>query len=197
MLTHIAYPSHANTVIRGGMRGIVELEVLLEIERHLGGKIPIQSFFDLIVGTRYVDGRRQSFIHLFNKCLSTGGIIALGLGVQRWRVQECINKFVRLVDKAFTPRLNGFFGAFGTKYRTKPIEDALQEAFGRELLFGGSHDDASSYFVKVAATAATETGDQAVLLTNYNRQEDQQGKQCPSSQGNQLLHSRVVQICST
>jgi patatin-like phospholipase/acyl hydrolase len=37
---------------RGGIRGIIELEVLFEIERGIGGKIPIQDFFDLIVGTR-------------------------------------------------------------------------------------------------------------------------------------------------
>jgi hypothetical protein len=36
------------------MRGIVELEVLDAIRRQLPSKIPIQSFFDLIVGTRYV-----------------------------------------------------------------------------------------------------------------------------------------------
>ena len=38
----------------GGMRGIVELEVLKAIERQLPAGIPIRSFFDLIVGTRYV-----------------------------------------------------------------------------------------------------------------------------------------------
>ncbi len=37
---------------RGGGRGIVELEVLRAIENALGGKIPVQRFFDLIVGTR-------------------------------------------------------------------------------------------------------------------------------------------------
>lgn len=37
----------------GGMRGILELEVLRAIELALGDKIPIQAFFDLIVGTRY------------------------------------------------------------------------------------------------------------------------------------------------
>jgi patatin-like phospholipase/acyl hydrolase len=37
---------------RGGVRGVVELEVLREIERYIGGHIPIQAFFDLIVGTR-------------------------------------------------------------------------------------------------------------------------------------------------
>ena len=34
------------------MRGIVELEILRQIEQALGGRLPIQSFFDLIVGTR-------------------------------------------------------------------------------------------------------------------------------------------------
>ena len=34
------------------MRGIVELEVLRHVEMALGGHLPIQSFFDLIVGTR-------------------------------------------------------------------------------------------------------------------------------------------------
>ena len=38
---------------RGGIRGIVELEVLRALEKSLGGRIPIQAFFDLIVGTRY------------------------------------------------------------------------------------------------------------------------------------------------
>ena len=36
------------------MRGIVELEVLRAIEKKLPPGIPINQFFDLIVGTRYV-----------------------------------------------------------------------------------------------------------------------------------------------
>jgi hypothetical protein len=45
-------------MIRGGIRGIVELETLRAIEKHFNGNhtytIPIKAFFDLIVGTRYV-----------------------------------------------------------------------------------------------------------------------------------------------
>jgi hypothetical protein len=37
------------------MRGIVELEVLRAIEKSLGGNLRIQNFFDLIIGTRYVN----------------------------------------------------------------------------------------------------------------------------------------------
>jgi patatin-like phospholipase/acyl hydrolase len=40
-------------VSSGGVRGIIELEVLKAIETELGGRLPIQAFFDLIVGTRY------------------------------------------------------------------------------------------------------------------------------------------------
>lgn len=36
----------------GGIRGIVELEILRLIQKALGAKIRIQDFFDLIVGTR-------------------------------------------------------------------------------------------------------------------------------------------------
>lgn len=36
----------------GGIRGIVELVVLREIEHELGQNFRIQDFFDLIVGTR-------------------------------------------------------------------------------------------------------------------------------------------------
>lgn len=49
---------------RGGVRGIVELEILRQLEKELGDMINIQSFFDLIVGT------------------STGGIVALGLAAR-------------------------------------------------------------------------------------------------------------------
>lgn len=38
---------------RGGVRGIVELVLLNAIQKELGPHVPIQDFFDLIVGTRY------------------------------------------------------------------------------------------------------------------------------------------------
>jgi patatin-like phospholipase/acyl hydrolase len=36
----------------GGVRGIVQLQVLKEVEKVLGPDLPIQLFFDLIVGTK-------------------------------------------------------------------------------------------------------------------------------------------------
>jgi patatin-like phospholipase/acyl hydrolase len=38
----------------GGVRGIVELEILKLIQDKLPSPIPIRSFFDLVVGTRYL-----------------------------------------------------------------------------------------------------------------------------------------------
>lgn len=66
--------------------GIVELEALRAIEQELGGKIPARSLFDFIAGT------------------STGGIIALGVGVKCWSVAECTHYFESLCKKAFTAR---------------------------------------------------------------------------------------------
>lgn len=109
------------------------------------------------------------FVHL-----STGGIIALGLGVENWRVETCIKHFRRLSDKAFTSRLPGM--RFGHKYRTRPFEQALQEIFKDEFLFGGDHDESSSYFTRVAVTATTDTGEKPVILTNYNREMETQRK---------------------
>jgi hypothetical protein len=37
----------------GGIRGIIQLVILQELNKRLGG-IPIYSFFDLVVGTRWV-----------------------------------------------------------------------------------------------------------------------------------------------
>jgi hypothetical protein len=81
-----------------------------------------------------------------------------------------------MVDKAFTPRCFGRIG-FGThKYRTGPIEDAFDECFKNETMFGGAREIPLSNARKVAVTSATETADKAVIFTNYNRADDEQSK---------------------
>ncbi|KAF2134377.1 hypothetical protein P153DRAFT_402048 [Dothidotthia symphoricarpi CBS 119687] len=140
----------------GGMRGIVILEVLRQVQEELGGRIPIQDFFDLVVGT------------------STGGILALGLGIKNWSVNHCISLFLRLVEKAFTPKFLGGVSFGTTKFRTQPLEEALSECFGDEAIFGGVPEASVGCARKVAVTAATDTGEQAVIFTNYNRVDDEQ-----------------------
>ncbi|KAK3658833.1 hypothetical protein LTR56_001704 [Elasticomyces elasticus] len=155
------------TLDGGGIRGIIELEVLRTIEKSLGGKIPIQAFFDLIVGT------------------STGGIIALGLGVAGWSVSHCSEKFKRLVGKAFTPRdFHGLplFRSFAfmhhhSLYKTRPFEEALREAFDKDIQMfnGGQAQDV--FRTKVAVTSSTGTGQSAVVIANYNRTEGDDSEQ--------------------
>ncbi|KAL9049151.1 MAG: hypothetical protein Q9162_007370 [Coniocarpon cinnabarinum] len=135
----------------GGMRGIVDLEVLRMLQHTLGDRIPIQEFFDLIVGT------------------STGGIIALGLGAERWSISECIESFLFLCGKAFTEHKTKSL-AHGGRYRTTALTEALQEKFdAAKYLFGGK-SKTNSYTNKVAVTATTETWDEAVVFANYNRE---------------------------
>lgn len=57
----------ANRAYSGGIRGIVELEVLSRIEQVLGGKISITKFVDLIVGTRCVSQNAMMPIHIHKK----------------------------------------------------------------------------------------------------------------------------------
>ncbi|KAK6860680.1 hypothetical protein PG995_004316 [Apiospora arundinis] len=140
------------TLDGGGIRGIVELEVLEQIEFALGG-IPIQCFFDLVVGT------------------STGGLVALGLGSMQWKVSECIENFVKLCDEVFTRRSGSSLPIVGSfienyhhsKYQTTTLENAMQTAFSEDLLlFGGSAP-------LVAVTATNLAGNKTYVLANYNQ----------------------------
>lgn len=54
------------------------------------------------------------------------------------------------------------------------MHDALKSALGDEFLFGGEHESDGSYATKVAVTSTSETGQQAMILSNYSRQEDEQ-----------------------
>ncbi|KAK0721616.1 hypothetical protein B0T26DRAFT_800576 [Lasiosphaeria miniovina] len=144
----------------GGVRGIVELVILRAIEQRLGEHIPVQNFFDLIVGTRTT---------------STGGIIALALGVKQYSVVNCIDLFKNLCKQGFTRRAARPFRALSflnhkSYYRTQPLEDALKSVFEEEcLLYGGSRPETSTS-VKVAVTSTSASYNRPVVLSNYNAQ---------------------------
>ncbi|KAL7784152.1 hypothetical protein V8C37DRAFT_420748 [Trichoderma ceciliae] len=139
----------------GGVRGIVELVFLQAVQKELGDHVPIQNFFDLIVGT------------------STGGIIALGLGVKHWSVSECIYHFKNLCRQAFTPRGPTFMkplAIVGLKsyYRTKPLENALQSAFDQNEVLYGEPKPGSPMSIRVAVTATVASDNRPTILSNYN-----------------------------
>ena len=145
----------------GGIRGIVQLEVLHAIEQCLGGHIPVQSFFDLMVGT------------------GTGGLLAVALAQKDRTVDSCLDMFTAMCDHAYTPRLKGIpvinqivqaLGS-GRKYKTKPLLAALKTAFSEDAdLFGSS--DRFRNGARVAVTASSATGRESILLASYRRPDD-------------------------
>ncbi|KAI1342705.1 hypothetical protein F5Y15DRAFT_373717 [Xylariaceae sp. FL0016] len=144
----------------GGIRGIIQLHVLRAIEKALGADLPIQLFFDLIVGT------------------NTGGIIAIALGVKKWTVEATIEKFKDLCREAFVRRemnsvpLIGALSSFYHRsvYKTQPLERALRRHFSDRPFYGGAtHRSRLTTSNRVAVTATTATGRQPVVFANYNR----------------------------
>ncbi|KAL6812923.1 acyl transferase/acyl hydrolase/lysophospholipase [Trichoderma sp. SZMC 28013] len=149
----------------GGVRGIVELVILHEIEKALGGHVPIQSFFDLIVGT------------------SAGGMIALGLGIRNLRIDDCLSRFKALCQKFFVKRgvikhapvqniarfLKSLFVMSGKSiYRSKPFEKALREVFDENSSLYNRPQPGNSVATRVAVTTTLARDDKAAILTNYN-----------------------------
>lgn len=100
---------------------------------------------------------------------STGGIVALGLGVKGWRVSKCRDFFKELSKQAFSERPMKHLALISHKsyYKTRPLEDALKSAFdSTSLLYGGPNHDATGIRVAVTSTSANEN--YPVILSNYN-----------------------------
>ncbi|ETI24750.1 hypothetical protein G647_04120 [Cladophialophora carrionii CBS 160.54] len=141
------------TLDGGGIRGIVELAVLKAIEACLG--VPLQKFFDLVVGT------------------STGGIIALGFGHEMWSVDHCTQQFQKLVQPAFSKRKGQDVHVIRevqlfvkhSKYETTPLETQLKQAFGDRTLFPKHRSEDR---LKTAVIAVSSSGSRAWVLSNYN-----------------------------
>ena len=95
-------------------------------------------------------------------------------------MNHCTSEFVRLCEQAFTPRefnkVAGFKQAttlkHGSKYKTQPLLRVLHDAFGAEQLYGGPRKSYLQYDTKVAVTATSGTGERAVVLANYSRQDE-------------------------
>ncbi|KXS99282.1 hypothetical protein AC578_6205 [Pseudocercospora eumusae] len=145
----------------GGIRGIVQLEVLRAIEQALGSHLPVQSFFDLMMGT------------------GTGGLIAVALSLRDRTIDSIIDMFAALCDHAFTPRLAGMpiinqiaqvLGS-GPKFKTKPLHSALKTAFTDDDDLFGSNEKLRNN-TRVALTSTSVTGQETILLASYRRPED-------------------------
>ncbi len=102
------------TIDGGGIKGVFAASFLAELEKTLGE--PLVDYFDLISGT------------------STGGIIALGLGMGL-SAAEILSFYETHGPKIFgRARLGKFRQWTSAKYSSQPLKEALEEVFGARLL---------------------------------------------------------------
>jgi patatin-like phospholipase/acyl hydrolase len=99
----------------GGIKGVFPASVLAQVETHVGQKVA--DFFDLIVGT------------------STGGIIALGLGMG-FSAQEMLTFYQQLGPAVFRGSgiLRFLRRLHSAKYDSEPLRAALEAKFGSRKL---------------------------------------------------------------
>ncbi|KAA8902468.1 hypothetical protein FN846DRAFT_955469 [Sphaerosporella brunnea] len=142
----------------GGVRSIIQLEILKALEKQIDLEMPIQEFFDLVVGT------------------SAGGIVALGLASEGMAIENCSKMFMDFAIKAFTTRKGGkvpvlkyaVYLHHNSKYESKGLNDVLKDSFGNKKLFGEIGDSNGRKAIKVGVTMTSSSGN-PVFVANYNR----------------------------
>ena len=145
----------------GGIRGVVQLEILRAIERALGKHLPVQVFFDLMVGT------------------GTGGLIAVALAEQGRTLDQCQDMFSAVCKQAYNDKTPGkalvkrFIRGFGSRsrYGASALHKALKKEFSDKSDFFG---DATEFRpdAKVAVIATSAIRHKTTLLSNYRRAGD-------------------------
>ncbi|KAI9781874.1 MAG: hypothetical protein M1839_005668 [Geoglossum umbratile] len=158
------------TLDGGGVRGILEIAILKEIERKTGLGLPILSYFDLVTGT------------------STGGIISLGLVMKGLDLDTMAEKFKEISKATFQFKrgienqaiqvLTGsrwvqgallIAGLLPSLYRTAPLREELSEALGRDMtMFGAPKVTGKQRKTRVAVTSVKNSGHTSTIITNYN-----------------------------
>ncbi|KAK6511351.1 hypothetical protein TWF481_000271 [Arthrobotrys musiformis] len=138
----------------GGVRGIVQLTVLQRLESVIGLGLPIGRFFDLIVGT------------------STGGLMALGLGIQEVSADSLGEEFKSICNVGFSGqrqnmgKIQSFLSwmSLNCVYFTQNLEEALEAHFRKK---GNSKVFGLRNHCRVGVT--TTVGSEAKLISNYQR----------------------------
>ncbi|MCS6847875.1 MAG: patatin-like phospholipase family protein [Anaerolineae bacterium] len=98
----------------GGIRGIIPLCALVELEKQL--KQPAREFFSFMAGT------------------STGAIIGAGLA-RGLSAERCLQLYIELGDRAFRRNPLDWIISLGSfKYRTAPLVKLLKEFLGNPIL---------------------------------------------------------------
>ncbi|KAJ8067019.1 hypothetical protein OCU04_004399 [Sclerotinia nivalis] len=149
----------------GGIRGIIPLSFLKELEAAIGLPTNIHEHFDLAFGS------------------SSGALVIMGLFVNKWSVDKCLTNFQEFSQLIFRKRVRfgrkfpalGYLSrvvegilsiAADSRYSSANINNALQKTFGMD----SSLFEADSG-VKIGVIATTTDDCSTCIFTNYNGQE--------------------------
>ncbi|KAM0714524.1 hypothetical protein Q7P37_009820 [Cladosporium fusiforme] len=146
----------------GGVRGAVQLEILRGIEQAMGNRLPVQAFFDLMVGT------------------GTGGLIVTSLAHRNASLDHVCAQFARICKSAYTTRnpgqgvKNHLMRAFGSRprYKSSRLCDTLKREFTETLYFFGSSDQFRPE-IKTAVVTSDPIRNKTRLVGNYRRESDE------------------------
>lgn len=143
----------------GGVRAMIQLEILRMLEEEWLGRLSIGCFFDLIIGS------------------GSGALIALGLTSRGYSVKKCAYHIERTLTQIFGKRTGKNLPGLGRliesankeKFDSDTLDRALQEAFGTEdPLFGSIHSgDSPAASSDVAVVAGSATGS-PILFGSYS-----------------------------
>lgn len=150
------------TLDGGGIRGAVQLEILRGIEQAIGNRLPVQAFFDLMVGT------------------GTGGLIATSLAHRNTSLDHVCAQFAAICKSAYTAKNPGqgvrshLMRVFGSRprYKSSRLRDVLKREFTEALYFFGSSDQFRPE-TKVAVVTSDPTRNKTRLVGNYRREGDE------------------------
>ncbi|KAI8670343.1 PNPLA domain-containing protein [Fusarium keratoplasticum] len=154
----------------GGVRSFVGIRILSAIEEELGCEVPVRRFFDLIGGT------------------SSGGLLAMGLGMGSWGLEEAETRLRDLLTKGFTNHSEWTVANLWEWWRTSSLyspeafDAAVKAAYGdlsnQRMITSRQAHGSSEMSTRVFVTATIGNDGQTTIIANYvpsGEEEEQHG----------------------
>ncbi|KAI9853559.1 MAG: hypothetical protein M1813_002065 [Trichoglossum hirsutum] len=182
------------TLDGGGVRGILEIAMLLKVEERIGLGLRIPELFDLAIGT------------------STGGIIALGIAMKDLKLADLMANFKRIATETFKNnrapknKVMQTITEYGlvqkillstriweSIYATEPLKKELQRTLDSKLaMFSAARTTGRQRLMRVAVTAVKNDGRQPTIIANYNHYNRGMPPGLPYNSGRVIDHQLFV-----
>ncbi|KAK8912311.1 Phospholipase A I [Metarhizium anisopliae] len=141
----------------GGVRGIVQTEILRLLEERIGLPIPVQEHFQLAAG------------------VSAGGLNLIALYLKGWHPEVCTRKYEEMSKVIFrkgflqhVPVLSTVLAMWHkARYSSETLEQVIGETYGEKgMMLDPSY--ATSIGARIVLPAARSPTPSILLFTNYN-----------------------------